>query len=68
MTIDIESQQVTTAIVPQPGSSTCRGFQAPDRTTTWKLENGLSIGQKLSQDKMNKARMLVYPPARKLMQ
>jgi hypothetical protein len=68
MTIDIGSQQVTTVIVPQPGSSTCQGFQPPDRTTKWKLMNGLSIGQKLSQDKMSKARMLVYPPARKFMQ
>ena len=42
-------------------------FLPPDRPSTWKLVDGLSIAQKLSRDRMNAARSLVYPSARRLL-
>jgi hypothetical protein len=68
MTIDVQGKQVTIVTVPQPDLPSCNGFQPPDRPSTWKLVDGLPIAQKLSRDRMDAARALVYPPARKLMQ
>lgn len=67
MTIDVQSEQLTIVTVPQPDLSTCSGWRPPDRPSTWKLVEGLPIAMKLSRDRMNAARILVYPPARRLL-
>jgi hypothetical protein len=67
MTIDVQGKQVTVMTVPQPDLSTCNGFQPPAGPSTWKLVDGLSVAMKLSQDRMNKARLLVYPPAKQFL-
>jgi hypothetical protein len=67
MTIDVQDEQVTIMTVPQPDLSTCKGFLPPDRPSTWKLVDGLPIAIKLSRDRMNAARALVYPPAKRLL-
>jgi hypothetical protein len=67
MTIDIKPQQVTTVRAPQPDYSSCTGFQYPDHPLTRKLVNGFDVAWKVSQEKMNKARKLVYPAARALL-
>jgi hypothetical protein len=67
MTIDVQSEQVTIETVPQPDLSTCKGFRPPDGPSTWTLVDGLPIAQKLSRDRMNAARALVYPPAKRLL-
>jgi hypothetical protein len=67
MTIDVQAEQVTIMTVPQSDLSTCKGFLPPDRPSTWRLVDGLPIAQKLSRDRMNAARSLVYPSARRLL-
>jgi hypothetical protein len=67
MTVDIKPEQVTTVRVPQPYRSSCSGFQPPDRQMTWKLVDGFEVAEKFRQEKMNKARKLVYPAARALL-
>ena len=65
MTMDIKGEQVSIVTVPQPNSSLCAG--APrESPSTWKLLDGFPVAWKLNQEKMNKARLLVYPPARRL--
>jgi hypothetical protein len=68
MTIDVEGKQVTIVTVPQPDLPSCSGWRPPDRPSTWKLVDGIPIAQKLSGDRMNVARTLVYPPAKRLLQ
>jgi hypothetical protein len=67
MTIDVEGKQVTIVTVPQPDLPSCSGWRPPKRPSTWKLVDGLPIAQKLSGDRMNAARALVYPPAKRLL-
>lgn len=67
MTIDVQDEQVAIMTVPQPDLSTCKGFRPPGGPSTWKLVDGLPIAQKLNRDRMNAARALVYPPARRLL-
>lgn len=67
MTIDDQSEQVTIMTVPQPDLSTCKGFRPPVGPSTWKLVDGLPVAQKINRDRMNAARALVYPPARRLL-
>ena len=67
MTIDVEGKQATIVTVPQPDLPSCSGWRPPDRPSTWKLVDGLPIAQKLSLDRMNAARALVYPPAKRLL-
>jgi hypothetical protein len=67
MTIDVEGKQVTIVTVPQPDLPSCSGWRPPARPSTWKLVDGLPIAQKLSLDRMNAARALVYPPAKRLL-
>jgi hypothetical protein len=71
MTLDIKAQQVTTVTVPPRDASICT---APDPPTTWKfhpmtwkLVDGREVAEKFTQEKMNKARKLVYPAARALL-
>jgi len=67
MTIDVRAEQVTIMTVPQTELSTCKGFLPPDRPSTWKLVDGFPVAMKLSEDRKNAARSLVYPPARRLL-
>jgi len=67
MTIDVQGKQATIVTVPQPDLPSCSGWRPPDRPSTWKLVDGLPIAQKLSWDRMNAARALVYPPAKRLL-
>jgi hypothetical protein len=53
MTIDVKGKQVTAVTVPKPN---CTGFT-----------QAIAVASKISQDRMNKARMLVYPPATQFM-
>jgi hypothetical protein len=65
MTVDIKGEQVSIVTVPQPDSSLCTG--ARGSPSTWKLVDGFPVAWKLNQEKMNKARLLVYPAAKRLM-
>jgi hypothetical protein len=67
MTIDVQGEQATIVTVPQPDLPSCSGWRPPDRPSTWKLVDGLPIAQKLNRDRMNAARALVYPPAKRLL-
>jgi hypothetical protein len=68
MAIDVKSQQVTFVTVPQPKSSDCARTDLHDSAPdTWKLVDGFPIVEKLWQERMNKARMLVYPPVKRLL-
>ena len=67
MTIDVQGKQATIVTVPQPDLPSCSGWRSPDRPSTWKLVDGLPIAEKLSLDRMNAARALVYPPAKRLL-
>ena len=66
MTIDIKGEQVSIVTVPQPDELLCKRASR-EGPSTWKLVDGGPVAWKLGQDKMNKARMLVYPPAKRLM-
>jgi hypothetical protein len=61
MTIDVKGKQVTAETVPRPN---CTEFT---QAKPWHLVDGFPVAWKLSQDRMNSARMLVYPPAKRLM-
>jgi hypothetical protein len=65
MTIDIKVEQLTTVAVPRANPSTCHGL--PDHPITWKLVDGHDVASKINQEKVNKARKLVYPAARALL-
>ena len=65
MTVDIKAEQVTTVTVPRPNPSTCSGL--PDHPITRKLVDGFGVAWKISQEKMNEARKLVYPAASALL-
>jgi len=67
MTIDVQGKQATIVTVPQPDLPSCSGWRPPDRPSTWKLVDGLPIAQKLDGDRMNAARALAYPPAKRLL-
>jgi hypothetical protein len=57
MTLDIQTQSVTISSVPHSDLPSCAN-QGP---TTWRLlDDGFSVSWKLHQDKVNKARALVY--------
>ena len=61
MTLDVKDNQVTAVTAPKPN---CTGFT---QIVPWHLVDGLPVAQKLSQDRMNQARAVVYPPAKQLM-
>ena len=57
MTLDMQTESVTISSVPHLDLSSCAN-QGP---TTWSLlDDGFSVSWKLHQDKVNKARALVY--------
>jgi hypothetical protein len=62
MTIDVKAQAVTIATVPHADLVGCR----EDRPTIWMLVDGMPIARKLNEDRINRARALMYEPARKL--
>jgi hypothetical protein len=63
MTIDIKTESVMISSVPRSDLPSC----ARERPTTWRLlDDGFSVSWKLHQDKVNKARALVYEAERKL--
>ena len=66
MTIDIKGEQVSIVTVPQPDELLCKRASR-EGPSTWKLVDGGPVAWKLGQEKMNKARMLVYRPAKRLM-
>jgi hypothetical protein len=63
MTIDIETKSVMISSVPHSDLSFC-----PKRgPTTWRLlDDGFSVSWKVHQDKVNKARALIYEAKRSL--
>jgi hypothetical protein len=63
MTIDVTAEAVAIVTGPHAELAGCR----EDRPSTWTLVDGWPVAQKLNQDRINKARALVYEPARKLM-
>jgi hypothetical protein len=63
MTIDVTAEAVAIVTEPHAELAGCR----EDRPSTWTLVDGWPVAQKLNQDRINKARALVYEPARKLM-
>jgi hypothetical protein len=63
MTMDIQTKSVVISSVPHSDLSFC----AKQGPTTWRLlDDGFSVSWKLHQDKVNKARALVYEAERKL--
>ena len=63
LTIDIKTESVMISSVPHSDLSSC----AKEGPTTWRLLNdGFSVSWKLNQDKVNKARALVYEAKRNL--
>lgn len=62
MSIDIPTQSVTISSVPHSDLSFC----PKEGATTWRLADAFPITWKIHQDKVNKARALVYEPARRL--
>jgi hypothetical protein len=62
MTIDVKAQAVTVATVPHADLVGCM----EDRPTIWTLVDGMPVARKLNQDRIKRARALVYEPARKL--
>jgi hypothetical protein len=62
MTIDVNSQTVTIITVPHADLASCM----EERPGIWTLVDGGPVAQKLNRDRINKARALVYEPARKL--
>jgi len=63
MTMDIQTELVMIASVPHSDLSFC----AKQGPRTWRLlDDGFSVSWKLHQDKVNKARALVYEGKRNL--
>ncbi len=63
MSIDIPTKSVTISSVPHSDLSFC----PKDKPSTWRLaDKGFPITWKRHQEKVNKARALVYEPANKL--
>jgi hypothetical protein len=57
MTLDIQTESAVISSVPYSDLPSC----ANQGSTTWRLlDDGFSVGWKLHQDKVNKARALVY--------
>lgn len=61
MTIDVETKAVTIASVPHADLAFCP--KGPP--SIWTLIDGFPVTWKIHQDKVNKARALVYEPARR---
>jgi hypothetical protein len=64
MIIDVSAQEVTIVSVPHGDSEACLRRTGP---STWTLVDGFPVVLKLSQDRTNRARALVYEPAQKLL-
>jgi hypothetical protein len=64
MSIDIPTKSVTISTVPHSNSKL--PFCGNGAPTTWRLADGDAITWKIHQDKVNKARALVYEPERRL--
>ena len=62
ITIDVKAQAVTITSVPHADLAFCREV----RPSIWTLVDGWPVAWKLNQDRINKARELMYEPARKL--
>jgi hypothetical protein len=62
MSIDVKAQAITIATVPHADLAGCM----EDRPTVWTLVDGMSIAWKRYEDRINRARALMYEPARKL--
>ena len=63
LTIDMKTASAMISSVPHSDLSFC----ANQGATTWRLlDDGFSVSWKLHQDKVNKARALVYEPEKKL--
>lgn len=64
LTVDVETKDVTIASVPHADLPFCSKGPA----SIWKLVDGFSIAWNIYREKYNKARALVYEPARKFFQ
>jgi hypothetical protein len=62
MAIDVKARAVIIATVPHADLLGCM----EDRPTIWTLVDGMPVARKLHQDRINRARALMYEPARKL--
>ena len=63
MTIDVKAQAVTVVTVPHADLAGCM----EDRPTILTLVDGMPVARKLYEDRIDRARALMYEPARKLM-
>jgi hypothetical protein len=64
LSLDIQAKSVTVSSVPHSDLSFC----SKSGPSTWRLaDDGFPITWKIHQDKVNKARALVYEPERRLM-
>jgi hypothetical protein len=62
MTIDIDTKAATIASVPHADLPFC----SKEPPSIWTLVDGFPVAWKIHQDRVNKARALVYEPARRL--
>jgi len=62
MVIDVKAEAVTVVTVPHADLAGCM----EERSSTWTLVDGMPVARKVSQDRIDKARALMYEPARKL--
>jgi hypothetical protein len=65
LTVDVRTQSATIITVETRNLPLC--IDLVDKPSTWTLVDGMPIAQKISEDRINRARTLVYAPARKLM-
>lgn len=64
LTVDVETQDVTIASVPHADLPFC----SKEPANIWKLVDGFPVAWNIYQVKYNKARALVYEPARNFFQ
>jgi hypothetical protein len=62
MTIDMDTKAVTIASVPHADLAFC----SKEPSSIWTLVDGFPVASKIHQEKVNKARALVYESARRL--
>jgi hypothetical protein len=64
LTVDVETKDVTIASIPHADLPFC----SKEPASIWRLVDGFPVAWNIYREKYNKARALVYEPARKLFQ
>jgi hypothetical protein len=64
LTVDVDTKDVTITGVPHAGLPFC----SKEPANIWKLVDGFPVAWNIYREKYNKARALVYEPARKFFQ